>query len=143
MLLSRGQWERHGEGCVTETAAGGWKRRQVYCADLISSFCCRREVWKRLEVLVARDTVLEVMKQKNHSILPATKKKINSIPAECRTVSSTLQLFMLKRIKKSSSVRLRMLPCLKSIMVWIGFCLILNFFFQFTSTQICLALSHL
>lgn len=64
VLLSRGQWERHSSGCVTETAARGWKIRQVYCAYLISSFCCRREVWMRLEVLVARGTVLEVMKQK-------------------------------------------------------------------------------
>lgn len=28
-------------------------------------------------------------------------------------------------------------------MVWIGFCLIFNFFFRFTSTQICPAVSHL
>lgn len=59
VLLSRGQRERHGAGCVTEAAARGCKRRQVYCAYLISSFCCRREVWKRLESLVTRDTVLE------------------------------------------------------------------------------------
>lgn len=59
VLLSRGQRERHGAGCVTETAARGCKRRQVYCAYLISFICCRREVWKRLESLVTSDTVLE------------------------------------------------------------------------------------